>query len=76
MSNRLTIFFNFDISLEDSWIDEFYGEIELPVVGKFGPIKHDEAVVFVPALAFGGTKSIDNMESQKILPHLMILSQL
>ncbi len=55
---------------------EFYGEIESPVIEKFGPIAHDEAAVFVPALALGGNEDVENMEVQKLLPHLMILSQL
>ncbi len=76
MSNSITFFFNFDIGLEDSWYDDFYGEIEIPVVEKFGPIQSDEAIVYVPALALGGDESLENMEPQKVIPHLKILSQL
>lgn len=75
-SNSLESFINSNVLSDWLWKEEFFGEVELQVIEKFGPIAHDEAVVYIPALALGGEKKIENMEAQKIIPHLMILSQL
>ncbi|GAA3628578.1 GAD-like domain-containing protein [Flavivirga jejuensis] len=75
-SDEFAFFLDDDVSTNYMWKKQFYGEVELAVVDKFGPIAHDEAVVYVPALALGGDEKLGNMEALKLIPHLMILSQL
>ncbi|BDD07395.1 GAD-like domain-containing protein [Aureibacter tunicatorum] len=75
-SNSLDVFLNFDVTSNWLWEKDFYGKMEQNAVEKFKLIKHDEAAVFVPSLALGGEESRDNLQLQKLLPHLFILAQL
>jgi hypothetical protein len=43
---------------------------------KLGRLKHNELYGFVPALALGGSASIDNIQKVKAIEHLVILAQL
>lgn len=76
ISTSFETFFAFDIPAENFWKRECYGKIELKVIEKLGPVKLDECLTFVPALALGGSESIANMQKVKIKEHLEILAQL
>lgn len=43
---------------------------------KLGPLKHDEMYGFVPALALGGSATLDCLQKVKAVEHLVMLAQL
>lgn len=43
---------------------------------KLGPLKPDEMYGFVPALAFGGSATLKNLQKVKAVEHLVFLAQL
>ena len=43
---------------------------------KLGPLQHDECFGFEPAIALGGSESVENVRIVKLREHLSILSQL
>lgn len=45
-------------------------------VDKLGRLQHDEMYGFVPAVALGGTMTIDHLQKVKTIPHLVLLAQL
>ncbi|AEJ11416.1 GAD-like domain-containing protein [Pseudomonas putida S16] len=47
-----------------------------PAKKKLGMLKHDEMYGFVPALAFGGSSDLANLEKVKAVEHLILLSQI
>lgn len=47
-----------------------------PAVKKLGRPKYDEIYGFVPALALGGTATLDHLEKVKAVEHLVLLAQL
>ncbi|MFG0497270.1 GAD-like domain-containing protein [Pseudomonas sp. YQ_13] len=54
---------------------DFDGMFE-PAKKKLGMLKHDEMYGFVPALAFGGSSDLANLEKVKAVEHLILLSQI
>ncbi|MDY0933122.1 T6SS immunity protein Tdi1 domain-containing protein [Chryseobacterium sp. CFBP8996] len=54
---------------------EWYGNIELPALEKYGPVEIDECLTFVPALVLGGDEDIRNIQKVKLKENLEILSQ-
>jgi len=47
-----------------------------PAQKKLGQLKHDEMYGFVPALALGGTATVDHLQKVKTVEHLVLLAQL
>jgi len=47
-----------------------------PALKKLGPLKHDEMYGFVPALALGGSATLDHLQKVKAVEHLVLLAQL
>jgi hypothetical protein len=43
---------------------------------KLGRLEHDEMYGFVPALALGGSATVDHLQKVKVVEHLVILAQL
>lgn len=75
-SNDFSMFINMDIPSHFAWKSFFYGDFELAVVDRFGEIQYDEMATFVPAISIGGDEDLANIQLQKIIPQLFILSQL
>jgi hypothetical protein len=47
-----------------------------PAKKKLGLLTQDEMYAFVPALAFGGSRDLANLEKVKAVEHLILLSQI
>lgn len=47
-----------------------------PALKKLGRLKPDEMYGFVPALALGGTSTVDHLQKVKAVEHLVLLAQL
>ncbi len=54
--------------------DEWYGDIELPALDKYGPVAIDECLTFVPSLALGGDETIQNIQKVKLKENLTLLA--
>ncbi|RAU46405.1 MULTISPECIES: GAD-like domain-containing protein [unclassified Pseudomonas] len=64
-------FFSFVKKNHHDFCDIFY-----PLLAKLGKLKTDEMYGLVPALALGGSTSLENFEKLKTIEHLTFLSQL
>lgn len=53
-----------------------FGDFFKPALKRLGMLAHDEMYGFVPALAFGGSSKLENIEKVKSVEHLMLLSQI
>jgi hypothetical protein len=53
-----------------------FGNFFEPAKNKLGSLEPDEMYGFIPALAFGGTLRLENIQKVKTLEHLTLLSQL
>ncbi|MDH0749152.1 DUF1851 domain-containing protein [Pseudomonas sp. GD03842] len=51
-------------------------ELFKPARKKLGTLRHNEMYGFVPALALGGSASLDHVEKLEAVEHLILLSQL
>ena len=47
-----------------------------PALKKLGRLKHDEMYGFVPALALGGSATLNHLQTVKAVEHLVLLAQL
>ncbi|HEM2744364.1 MULTISPECIES: T6SS immunity protein Tdi1 domain-containing protein [Streptococcus] len=65
-----------DILDEDFLNDYFDIPFYQKAVQKYGDLTYQQCFGFVPLLALGGTKSVDNLEKVNISEHLSILTQL
>lgn len=53
-----------------------FEELFAPALKKLGRLKPDEMYGFVPALALGGTSTLNNLQKVKAVEHLVLLAQL
>lgn len=53
-----------------------FGNFFEPAKNKLGRLEPDEMYGFIPALAFGGTLRLENIQKVKTVEHLTLLSQL
>jgi hypothetical protein len=57
-------------------LEDNFSELFAPALKKLGPLKHDEMYGFVPALALGGSATLDHLQKVKAVEHLVLLAQL
>lgn len=75
VGKKMSHFLNF---IKDKDFQNDYFDIILfqDAVKKYGNLTYQQCFGFVPLLALGGTKSVDNLEKVNISEHLSILTQL
>lgn len=56
--------------------DDCEKKLFAPALKKLGHLKHDEMYGFVPALALGGSATLENLQRVKAVEHLILLAQL
>ncbi len=71
LEDEMRWFFSFRDREENDFDDLF-----APALKKLGSLQHDEMYGFVPALALGGTASLDHLQKVKAVEHLVLLAQL
>ncbi len=76
IANDFDMLLEWNLCATSFWEEDCYGEIELEVIEKYGPLAYDECFAFVPALALGGDESLANMQKVKVKEHLEMLAQL
>jgi hypothetical protein len=75
-SSRLDNFLNKLLIRESIINDLLYGKLYDKVVKKLGRIAPDECYTFVPALALGGSGTVDSVQRVKLKEQLSILAQI
>lgn len=53
-----------------------FADLFAPAVRKLGPLQHNEMYGFFPALALGGSATLDHLQKVKAVEHLVLLAQL
>jgi hypothetical protein len=72
---KIQIFFG-SLSRDSHDIERRGGPLFARTLKKLGPLRHDEMYGFVPALALGGTPTLDHVQKVKAVEHLVMLAQL
>lgn len=75
-SETLTMFFEFNLLYKDFIENSLDGKFYKQVVKKLGVPDRDECFGFFPALALGGTGTLDTVKKVKVKEHLSLLRQL
>ena len=74
--NNISVVFDYVLCRKQLLDDVLEQKLFRKALKKLGPLQHDECFGFEPAIALGGSESVENVRKVKLREHLSILSQL
>lgn len=75
LGSNFDMLFEWNLTSENFWREDCYGDIELEIVKNKTSLELDECLTFIPALILGGEEKVSNMQKVKVKENLELLAQ-